>query len=232
VRFVIDVRRGADRFTTEADGVLTRHSFSFGSHYDPDNVGFSVLVAHNDERLAPGTGYEAHPHRDVEIVTWVVEGALAHSDSYGHDGVATPGVVQRLSAGSGVRHSERSDTDDATTRFVQMWLRPDESGLEPSYARQDLGELLGSGGLVPLVSGVPDVDAAVRLHTSGAVLWVARLDGAVELPDAPRSHVFVVRGSVQVEDVGALADGDAVRFTGEGSRRVTGLGEVLVWQLP
>jgi len=229
---VIDVRRGAERFTTEADGVLTRHSFSFGNHYDPDNVAFSVLVAHNDERLSPGAGYEPHPHRDVEIVTWVVEGALAHSDSHGHDGVVTPGVVQRLSAGSGVRHSERSIAGDATTRFVQMWLRPDDSGLEPSYAREDLGALLGSSDLVPLVSGVRDVDAAVRLHTAGAVLWVARLDGAVELPDAPRSHVFVARGSVQLEGVGALAEGDAARFTGEGSRRVAGVGEVLVWRLP
>jgi quercetin 2,3-dioxygenase len=229
---VIEVRRAADRFTTEADGITTRHSFSFGAHYDPANVGFAVLVAHNDERLAPGTGFAEHPHRDLEIVTWVLEGALRHEDSRGHTGVVHPGQVQRLSAGSGLRHVERAD--DERTRFVQMWVRPDESDLPPSYAQQDVADGL-VGGLLPIASGDPGVDAAVRVHTAGAVLSVARLaaGGTVEHPDAPHVHVFVARGAVDVEQVGLLAEADALRLTDEGARRVTASAdtELLVWSM-
>jgi redox-sensitive bicupin YhaK (pirin superfamily) len=245
---VIDVRRAAGRFTTSTEGITTRHSFSFGAHYDPANVALGVLVAHNDELLAPGHGYDLHPHTDLEIVTWVLEGTLVHRDSRGHAGAVQPGSVQRLSAGSGVLHAERNDDvnpvnpintvntlDGAWTRFVQMWLRPDEAGLEPSYAQQEV-ELCG---LVPLVSGIADLDAAVRLHTSGAALHVARLAPGepVRLPDAPRLHLFVARGSVLLEGAGLLEEGDAVRLAGDdslGGPAVTGSGaaEVLVWQLP
>ena len=106
---MIDVRRAAERFASETDRVTSRHSFSFGPHYDPDNVGYAVLVAHNDDLVAPGGGYDLHPHADLEIVTWVLEGSLVHEDSHGHSGVVHPGTVQRLSAGSGVQHSERND---------------------------------------------------------------------------------------------------------------------------
>lgn len=235
---VIDVRRAADRFTTTTDWLTSRHSFSFGPHYDPGNVGHAVLVAHNDDVVAPGGGYDTHPHADLEIVTWVLEGSLVHRDSSGHSGVIHPGLAQRLSAGSGVQHSERNDAPGAgtPTRFVQMWLQPDEPGLRPSYAQSDVAGLLEQGGLVPLVSGIPGLDAPVPIHTTGAALHVARLaDGrSVVLPDAPRVHVFVARGSVELEGAGRLDEGDAARFTGDGGRRVTGSGaaEVLVWQLP
>ena len=134
---MIDVRRGGERFETTTDWLTSRHSFSFGQHYDPGNVGHAVLVAHNEDVVAPGHGYDLHPHADLEIVTWVLAGSLVHEDSHGHSGVLAPGVVQRLSAGSGVQHSERNDAPGATepTRFVQMWLRPDEPGLTPSFAR-------------------------------------------------------------------------------------------------
>ncbi len=232
---MIDVRGAADRFTTTTGGVTSRHSFSFGRHYDPANVGFAVLVAHNDDRLAPGHGYDMHPHRDLEIVTWVLEGGLRHRDSHGHAGVVHPGLVQRMSAGSGVVHSERNDAPgtEVPTRFVQMWLRPDEPGLDPTYAQQEAGH---ETGLVPLVSGIPGLDAAVRIQTSGSALHIARLaaDEAVTLPDAPHLHVFVARGGVLLEGAGRLDEGDAARFTAEGGPRVRALGaaEVLVWQLP
>jgi quercetin 2,3-dioxygenase len=212
---VVDVRRAGSRFTTEVPGVTTRHSFSFGTHYDPANVGHAVLVAHNDDRVEPGHGYDLHPHADLEIVTWVLSGSLVHADSEGHAHVVGPGQVQRLSAGSGVRHSERNDAPGATepTRFVQMWVLPDESGLPPSYA---LGTVEPHG-LTPLVSGIPRLDAAVGIHTAGAAL-----------------HVFVARGSVDLEGAGLLDEGDAARFTGDGAPRLTAAtpAEVLVWQLP
>jgi redox-sensitive bicupin YhaK (pirin superfamily) len=235
---VIDVRRAADRFTTRTDWLTSRHSFSFGPHYDPGNVAHAVLVAHNDDRVAPGHGYDSHPHTDLEIVTWVLEGSLVHEDSHGTSGVLHPGLAQRMSAGRGVRHSERNDAPGASipTRFVQMWLRPDESGLDPSYAQADVGALLEGGALVPLVSGIRGLDAPVGIHTSGAALHVARLagDGSVDLPDAPRLHVFVARGVADLEGGGRLDEGDAARLTGEGGRRLRAVGgaEVLVWQLP
>ncbi len=133
---MIEYRPGADRFVTRAEGRTTWHSFSFGAHYDPGNVGFARLVAHNDERLPPGTGYDDHPHADLEIVTWVLTGALRHTSTVG-SGVIGPGQVQRLSAGSGVVHSEVADGPEET-RFLQAWVRPDEPGLEPDYLSADV----------------------------------------------------------------------------------------------
>jgi hypothetical protein len=231
---VVDVRRAGSRFTTEAPGVTTRHSFSFGAHYDPANVGHAVLVAHNDDRVEPGHGYDLHPHADLEIVTWVLSGSLVHQDSEGHAHVVGPGQVQLLSAGSGVRHSERNDAPGAgePTRFVQMWALPDQSGLRPTYALATVDP----HGLTPLASGIPGLDAAVGIRTAGAALHVARLapGESVTLPDAPRLHVFVARGAVDLEGAGVLDDGDAARFTAEAGPRLTATGpaEVLVWQLP
>lgn len=231
---MIDVRRAADRFTTRTDRLTSRHSFSFGAYYDPANVGHALLVAHNDDVVAVGAGYDTHPHSDTEIVTWVLEGSLVHRDSLGGSHVLGPGAVQLLSAGAGVLHSERNDAPGATrpTRFVQMWVRPDESGLTPRYAQREVPD---ARGLMPLVSGVAGPDAPLRIHTAGAALHVARLDAAqsVTLPDAPHLHVFVARGSIDLEGAGLLEEGDAARLTGEGGPSLTapGSAEVLVWQM-
>ena len=233
---MVDVRRAGSRFTTEAPGITTRHSFSFGQHYDPANVGHAVLVAHNDDRVEPGSGYDLHPHVDLEIVTGLLSGSLVHHDSEGHTHVVGPGQVQRLSAGSGVRHCERNDAPgaDEPTRFVQMWVLPDEPGLRPSY---DLAEV-SPHGLTPLASGIAGLDAAVRIHTRSAALHVARLapGESVILPDAPRLHLFVARGAADLEGAGRLDEGDAARFSAGGAPRVTATdaapAEVLVWQLP
>src|ERR1044072_4398221 len=125
-------RSGARYPGGDGAGVETRHAFSFSGHYDPDNVRFGLLVACNEERLAPGAGVAEHPPRDLEIVTWVVEGELTHEDSTGHRTVVRPGDVQRLSAGSGVRHSERNESAAPLT-FVQMWLASGTVGAEPEY---------------------------------------------------------------------------------------------------
>lgn len=228
-----DVRRSADRFRTDSDGIVSRHSFSFGAHYDPANIGFGLLVAHNDDSVAPGSGYETHPHRDVEIVTWVLEGGLRHEDSRGNTGVVVPGLVQRLSAGSGVLHSERNDAATGpSVRFVQMWVRPDEPGGEPSYAQHDATADLADGALVPLAGG----EAAVPLGAQGARLYAARLavGGTVTLPDAPAVHVFVARGGADLEGAGLLDEGDAVRLVAAGPRQLVARDagvEVLVWAM-
>ena len=231
----LDVRRAADRFTTVEQGRTTRHSFSFDRHYDPANTGFALLVAHNDDLVAPGHGYDDHPHVDTEIVTWVLEGGLVHADTDGNTGLVTPGVVQVLSAGSGVVHSERNaaGAGGAPVRFVQMWVRPRESGSVPSYSSGGVGDALAGGDWVPLAGGVPGVEAMVRVRAD-AVLFAARPGpgSASDVPDAPAVHLFVARGSVDLEGAGPLVAGDAARMSGGGRRITAGTGaEVLAWAM-
>jgi redox-sensitive bicupin YhaK (pirin superfamily) len=229
----VEVRRAAERFTTVGDGTVTHHSFSFGRHYDPGNVGFGALVAHNDEHLAPGAGYAEHAHSDVEIVSWVVEGVLRHEDSAGRAELVGGGSVQRLVSGPGVRHSEVNG-GDVPLRFVQAWLRPGRDSA-PSYARADVTADLAAGALVVVASGDPDIDAPVGLVTDGAVLRVARLHHGdeVSLPAAAHVHVFVARGALHVDDVGDLEAGDALRLRRDGDRSVTARAdaELLVWSM-
>jgi redox-sensitive bicupin YhaK (pirin superfamily) len=224
----IEVRPAGERFVTRAEGRTTWHSFSFGVHYDPHNVGFGALVAHNDERLPAGTGYPDHPHSDIEIVTCVLSGALRHTDTAGHTGVLVPGEVQVLSAGSGVVHSEVSDAAEET-RFVQAWVRPDESGLVPSYA---VGRIELDDSLRCLAAGAPS-DALLRVHTRGASLHAARLDrdARVALPDAPRLHVFVASGAVVLGDH-ELGPDDTGRLLNEAGRTLSATRpdtRILVW---
>jgi redox-sensitive bicupin YhaK (pirin superfamily) len=239
------VMRGTDRFVSNEPGLVSRHSFSFGRHYDPGNVGFGMLVLNNDDVVQPGSGYATHPHRDVEIVTWVLEGALVHRDSTGAGGVIHPGLAQRLSAGRGVEHSEFNDAPSAVgelaapLRFVQMWVPPDQRGVDPSYEHRDVSAELAGGGLVTVASGMPRHagDAAIGLGQRSAamhVAWVSGDDAAgITLPGAPFIHLYVARGAVHVEGVGRLEEGDAVRLTDEGGRRVTAgiSAEIVVWEM-
>ena len=240
----VDVRRAADRAKTGIAWLDSRHSFSFGRHYDPANTSHGLLLVNNDDRVTAGTGFETHPHRDMEIVTWVMEGSLVHQDSTGHSGVIYPGLAQRMSAGRGILHSEKNDayrleTDRARedVHFVQMWVVPDESGITPGYEQLEIdGELL-AGGLVPVASGMARHDgaAAIRIANRDAALHAARLQPgqSVTLPEAPYLHLFVPRGAVELEGAGALGTGDAVRFTATGGQRVTATeaAEVLVWEM-
>ena len=231
---MIEVREGGARGRTEAGGRTTLHSFSFGAHYDPTNIGFSGLVAHNDERLPPGTGYADHPHADLEIVSWVLSGSLRHASDVG-TGTVGPGWVQRLSAGSGVVHAETGEAGPGagTTRFVQAWVRPDESGLVPSYVRERVELGPAGGGWTCVADG--DGRGVVPIAAAGTSLHVAELaDGVrLELPDRPRLHALVVAGPGEGAMVGErrLVDGDVARLLDEGSRTVTGVGraQLVVW---
>jgi redox-sensitive bicupin YhaK (pirin superfamily) len=241
----VDVRRAADRFTTQIGWLDSKHSFSFGHHYDARNTHHGLLLVNNDDVVAPGTGFETHPHRDMEIVTWVLRGRLVHQDSEGHNGVIYPGLAQRMSAGTGILHSEKNDAwtvtgstpADEPVHFVQMWVVPDETGIEPGYEQLEIDAELLNGGLVPVASGRDQHDgaAAIRIKNRYAALYAARLQTGqhVELPDAPFVHLFVPRGAVDLEGAGALAEGDAVRLTASGGQRVTATGpaEILVWEM-
>ena len=220
---------GSARSSSIGSGRVTRHSFSFGPHYDPANLGFGPLVCHNDDLLDPsqaaGAGYPEHPHSDLEIVTWVLEGALVHTDSTGATHVVEAGRAQVLSAGSGIRHSEVADASSGRCRFVQAWTVPTNPGAEPSYV---LGEAPAPGaGLVEVVGG-----HGLPIGTVGARLLVARLapGQSVALPEDPRQHLFTATGAVHLEGV-ALRDGDAVRLSDEPGRvvRASEASELLVW---
>ncbi|MER5868927.1 pirin family protein [Streptomyces sp. NPDC002044] len=217
---MIDVRRGADRYEggDAPAGITTRHAFSFGSFYDPDNLRFGPVLACNEETLAPGAGFDEHPHSHTEIVTWVAEGELTHQDSTGEKGLAGPGDVQRLSAGAGVRHAERND-GARRLRFVQLWLAPLAAGGTPSYE---------------LVRGLAD-GTPYALPAAGAVLHVRRPGAGerVAVPAAGRVYLHVVRGDLRL-DGEELGPGDSVRITAERGLEVTAgsPGELLILELP
>ncbi|MFD8519344.1 pirin family protein [Streptomyces capillispiralis] len=215
----MDVRRAHQRYRggDPAAGIDTWHAFSFGPHYDPDNLRFGAVIACNEERLAPGAGFDEHPHSHTEIVTWVVEGELTHRDSTGRETVVRPGDVQRLSAASGVRHVERN-AGPAPLTFLQMWLAPLDPGGDPSYE---------------VVPGIAD-PTPYALPEAGAMLHVRRLSAGerTAVPDAAYVYAHVVRGVVLLdgEELGA---GDAARITdAEGvDAEAVVEAELLLWEM-
>ena len=232
----VDVRRADERFSTRIGWLDSKHSFSFSHHYDPDNTHHGLLLVNNDDVVTPGFGFETHPHRDMEIVTWVLRGSLVHQDSTGHAGVIYPGLAQRMSAGTGILHSEKNgswtaggDKHAEPVHFVQMWVVPDEGGIIPGYEQLEIDDALLTGGLVPVASGMAKHRgaAAISIHNKYAALYAARLQPGqtVELPEAPFLHLFVPRGTVTLEGAGELRTGDAVRFT------ATEAAEVLAWEM-
>jgi len=230
---MIDIRRAAQRFHTKTPWLDSNHSFSFGHHDDPENVHHGLLLVSNDDVVSAGTGFDTHGHRDMEIVTWVLRGRLEHRDSEGNHGDLYPGLAQRMSAGTGIRHSERNPSPVEDVRFVQMWVLPDAEGIAPGYEQVDVNAALDAGGLVT-VAGGPGHDAAISIHQRDAALHVGRLrpGEAVTVPEAVHAHVFVAVGNVELEGGGPLVAGDAARLTEAGTPRLTAGqdgAEVLVW---
>ncbi len=229
----IDVRPADTRPHTRIDWLDSRHSFSFGHHYDPTNVGHGLLLVSNDDRVRAGTGFSTHPHQDMEIVTWVLSGRLEHKDSEGNHGEIYPGLAQRMSAGTGIWHSEMNPSPTEDVHFVQMWVLPDTPRIDPGYQQLDINAELDRGGLQPIASGQGH-DAAITIRQRDAVLWGGRLrpGEVVEVPDGRHVHLFVALGDAELEGAGALAEGDAARLTAAGSPRLTagpGGAEVLLW---
>ncbi|MFB7589432.1 pirin family protein [Streptomyces sp. NPDC056169] len=217
------IQRAAERYPggEPAAGIETRHALSFGPYYDPDNLRFGALLACNEERLAPGAGFDEHPHSHTEIVTWIVEGELTHHDTAGHTTVVRPGDLQRLGSAGGVRHVERNDADVPLV-FVQMWLAPLTPGGDPSYE------------VVRALDGAYDLPAAdARLH----VLRPAAGERTA-IPDADFAYVHVVRGTVVLDGdaLGSgdeLGPGDAARITDAEGRTLAATtdAEVLIWEM-
>jgi redox-sensitive bicupin YhaK (pirin superfamily) len=241
----VDIRREGERFKTNISWLDSKHSFSFGGHYDPANTHHGLLLVNNDDIVRPGSGFETHPHRDMEIVTWVLQGSLVHQDSTGRSGLIYPGLAQRMSAGTGILHSEKNDSwrlqggasHDEPVHFVQMWVVPDEGGITPGYEQREIQNELLAGGLVPVASGMEKHDgaSAIRIKNRYAALYAARLQPGqrIQLPEALFLHLFVPRGAVTVEALGAVHTGDAVRFTATGGQQVTATEptEILLWEM-
>jgi redox-sensitive bicupin YhaK (pirin superfamily) len=233
---IIDIRRKDDHFHTQAGWLDSRHTFSFGQHYDPSNTHHGLLLVNNDDVIRAGTGFDTHPHRDMEIVTWVLDGELEHKDSQGNKGLIYPGLAQRMSAGRGIWHSEMNNSAKKDVHLIQMWVTPDTESINPGYEQLDINPELAKGGLVPIASGRGH-NAAIQIRQKGAVLWGGRLKPkeAVLLPDAHFVHIYVAKGAVDLQGAGRLQAGDSVRLTGAGSSRITTddkIGaEVLIWEM-
>lgn len=249
----MEIRRSGERELTRLDWLTSRASFSMATSYDPRfghprNTHHGVLTANNEDIVTAGWGFDPHRHRDLEVVTWVLAGSIVHADDRGHRGLITPGIAQRMTAGTGILHSERNDAwrhypeiprHDEDAHVIQMWIAPDTAGVTPGYAELDVTDALAAGELVPVVSGLPHHrgSGAIGLQCRYAGLHVARpaAGRSIDLPDAAYVHLFVARGAVELEGAGRFDQGDAARLTAAdgGGRRVTALtdAEVLVWEM-
>ncbi len=232
---MMDVRRADTRFHTSISWLDSWHSFSFSNHHDPNNTHHGLLLVLNDDVIAPGGGFGTHPHRDMEIVTWVLDGALEHRDSEGNEGTISPGIAQRMSAGRGIRHSEQNASKAEPVRLLQMWVPPDTDGLAPGYEQRDISAEMKHDELFALASG-REPDAAIRIHQRDATLWVAQLNpmASITMPAAPFVHVFLATGDGTLADAGELDAGDAVRLTDTPALAFTAGNEgahVVIWEM-
>ena len=232
---MIEVRHARDRGHADHGWLVSDHSFSFADYHDPAHMGFGPLRVINEDRVAPGMGFGTHGHRDMEIISYVLEGALGHKDSMGNGSAIRPGDVQRMSAGTGVRHSEFNEQKQDTTHFLQIWIEPDRRGIAPSYEEKNFPEAQKRGRL-RLVASPDGRDGSVLIHQQ-ATVHAGLFDGderaTLAIENGRRAYVHVARGTVRVNGH-ALAAGDAIKLIGE--REVTiddGDGaEVLVFELP
>ncbi|HEX2650313.1 MAG TPA: pirin family protein [Burkholderiales bacterium] len=232
---MIEIRRAGERGHAQHGWLESYHSFSFADYYDPAHQGFGALRVINEDRVQPGTGFGTHGHRDMEILSYVLEGALAHQDSMGNGSTIVPGDVQRMSAGSGVRHSEFNHAKDAATHFLQIWIEPNVRGIAPGYEQKHF-DAASKRGRLRLVASPDGADGSLTIHQDARV-YVALMDGAERavhtLARGRRAYVHVARGRLSVNG-NPLVAGDALKASGvsevvleEGANA-----EVLLFDLP
>ncbi|MEG2154365.1 MAG: pirin family protein [Burkholderiaceae bacterium] len=232
---MITIRHAADRGYFNHGWLKTHHSFSFADYYDPLHMGLGPLRVINDDTVAAGAGFGTHGHSDMEIISYVLSGELAHRDSLGNGSVIRPGNVQRMSAGTGVRHSEFNHATDLPTHFLQIWIEPDRRGLSPGYEEKTFSEA-DKRGQLRLIASPDGAAGSVRIHQD-ARIYAGLFDGSesAELALAPgrRAYVFLARGELSVNGQGMKA-GDGARLEDESQIRVgAGSGaEVLLFDLP
>jgi redox-sensitive bicupin YhaK (pirin superfamily) len=229
------IRRGNERGFADHGWLKSFHSFSFADYFDPKHVEFGALRVINEDRVQAGQGFGTHAHRDMEIISYVLDGELAHKDSMGNGSTLRPGDVQRMSAGSGVRHSEFNPSRDNPVHFLQIWITPDANGIEPSYEEQRF-EPQEKRGRLRLIASPDRADGSVLIHQDARV-YAGLFDGAesasLAIADGRRAYVHVVRGKVSINGV-PLGSGDALKVsdTGALSVRDGNDAEILVFDLP
>ncbi len=231
---MISLRKAGDRGLTSIDWLKSRHTFSFGEYHDPKEQGFSDLRVINEDWVMPGAGFPTHSHRDMEIITYVVDGAVQHKDSMGNGSIIRPGEVQRMSAGTGVTHSEYNPSKAAELHLLQIWILPDRRGHHPGYEQKEIGDAEKRGRL-RLIASPDGRDGSVSIHQD-ARLYAAILEGgkqiAVTLTQGRRGYLHVVKGAVDVNGV-ALEAGDGARIVEESALEIGGRkeSEVLLFDL-
>jgi len=232
---MLKIRPSAQRGLADHGWLKSRHTFSFAEYHDAEHRGFGTLRVINEDRIEGGSGFGAHPHRDMEIISYVVDGALAHRDSMGNQTVIRPGEVQRMSAGSGIVHAEMNHETDKVTHFFQIWIQPNQRGLAPSYGQKDFSAELARGGLV-LVISKEGRDGSVAINQD-VDLYVARLKANADLHlglrPTRRAWIQVVKGGVSVQRE-QLQTGDGVAVWDEADIEVVGRddSEIMVFDLP
>ena len=227
------VQRAGERAFFDFGWLKTHHSFSFADYYDPGNLNWGALRVFNDDTVLPGQGFGTHPHRDMEIVTYVLRGELEHRDSLGHHGVVAPGGIQYVSAGTGVRHSEFNHSREQDVHFVQMWVLPRSRGAAPAYGQHAFGEDERRNRWLVAAGGEPGVEAPVTLHAD-ATLRVAKLEDATltyAFDPVRYGFLFVADGEISANGE-QLNAGDAVRMHGVRDLTVSGTGELVLWDVP
>lgn len=212
---MIELRKSEERGHARHGWLDSYHSFSFADYHDPKHMGFGSLRVINEDRIQPGTGFGTHGHRDMEIISYVLEGALAHKDSMGNGSSIVPGDVQRMSAGRGVLHSEFNHDKQGVTHFLQVWIEPGVRGIDPSYEQKHFSEGEKRGRL-RLIASPDGAEGSVKIHQDARV-YAALLDGAERathrLDSGRRAYVHVARGRITVNGQ-SLAAGDALKATG------------------
>lgn len=229
----LQIQRSGERAGFDFGWLKTRHSFSFAGYHDPNNVNWGALRVFNDDVIAAGKGFDTHPHRDMEILTYVLEGELEHKDSLGNVGVVKSGGVQYVSAGTGIAHSEYNHSKTQPVHLVQMWVLPHARNLQPRYGQVDYTQADRRDTWLPIASGDPHVPARISLWQD-ATAYVSRLETGT-LTHACRpdrfGFLFVADGNVQVNGE-RLTTGDAARIAGPYDLSVSGAGELVLWDVP
>ena len=231
---MLQIRRSQERGYADHGWLRSYHSFSFAGYFDPAHMGFGNLRVINEDRVAAGAGFGTHGHRDMEIISYVLSGELAHKDSMGNVESIPPGDVQRMSAGRGVMHSEFNHKTDQTTHFLQIWIEPNVKGIEPGYEQKSFGADEKRGKL-RLVASPDGADGSVLIHAD-ARLYAGLFDGAEEavlaLDKERKTYVHLVRGELEVNGQ-KLSGGDAAKIEGESQLRLAAgkEAEVLVFDL-
>jgi redox-sensitive bicupin YhaK (pirin superfamily) len=231
---MLTLRKSQDRGHANHGWLDSFHSFSFAEYHDPNHMGFGPLRVINEDRIAPGTGFGAHGHRDMEIISYVLQGMLAHKDSMGNVKGIPPGDVQRMSAGTGVRHSEFNHAPNEVTHFLQIWIEPNQRGIEPGYEQKSFAPEEKRGRL-RLVASPDGTQGSVLLHAD-ANLYAGLFDGAetaqLPIPSGRKAYVHLVRGELEVNGQ-RLSAGDAAKLDAEASVRLANghQAEVLVFDL-